>query len=487
MPSAILPNRPAVPDPVPVSKLDKKGEAAAKRRQKSPKQVADAILGEMAEPNCFELGQLFAGLVQGPSGLVYGYNGRFWEPAGEATLARIAYLGDVAETGTTKRSRIGDIVSVLKAASYKHDLEFVRTADNEVPVRNGVVDVHTQKLRPHRKADWLDGVLPVDFDADAVADDFMAAMQDWFGDPAAGIAMDDRANALVDFFGYVALPHARFKKALFLYGEGDSGKSVPLKLLRKFVGEAFSCSLGVEEMDDPVKRAVIRHKRLNVLTELSSDAMIRDGGFKTMVSTEEPLLLNPKYENPHTYVPIAKHVIAANNLPQINDRSAATFNRLLPIPFTRVFEAHEQDEGLFKRLTTDAAMSGLLNLALVGAKRVIDRGGKFVTPRAGEILAHKMREESNPFYEFKAARLIADPLGFVRAGELVDEFNAWRKGARKVDTRGIGKLARQAGLEWGDIWNAVNGGNDKGVKGWRLRVNTDGGEHLPAQGSGDFG
>jgi P4 family phage/plasmid primase-like protien len=465
-----------------VSKLDARS-ARAKARQKSPKQVADLILEEMAEPNCFARGQLFAGLVQGRSGLAYGYNGCYWEPASPATLKRIAYLGDIAACGTTKRSRITDIVAVLEASVYEHDLEFVRTADHEIPVRNGVVDVLVNTIRPHRKADWLDSVLPVDFDPDAVAEDFLQALKDWFAN-ALGVA-DDRAEALIDFFGYVALPHARFKKALFLHGEGDSGKSVPLKLLRKFVGDEFSCSLGVDEMDDPVKRAVIKHKRLNILTELSSDAMIRDGGFKTMVSTEEPILLNPKYENPHTYVPIAKHVIAANSFPQVNDRSAATFNRLLPIPFTRVFQAHEQDEGLFARLTTPQAMSGLLNLAIVGARRVIARGGKFVTPKAGLDLAQTMKEESNPFYQFQAARLIADATGNVRAGELADEFNAWRKGGKKIDTRTIGKLARGAGLPWGDIWNQVNGGNDKGIKGWRLRVQGDGGGEDPT--AGDIG
>jgi P4 family phage/plasmid primase-like protien len=455
---------------MPVEKLKNSSERT-RRRTKTPKEVADAILEEMEEPNAIELGCQFAGLRHAPSGVTYGYNGRYWEPASTATMKSIAYKGDLRIAGTATRARLSEIVSVLECASFEYKLEFIRCADHEIPVRNGVVDVLTGKLRQHRKQDYLDSVLPVDFDPDACADAFIKALKDWFGN-ALGVA-DDRAEALIDFFGYVALPHARFKKALFLHGEGDSGKSVPLKLLRRFVGDEFSCSLGVEEMDDPVKRAVIKHKRLNILTELSSDAMIRDGGFKTMVSTEEPILLNPKYEAPHTYVPIAKHVIAANNLPTINDRSAATFNRLLPIPFTRVFAADEQDEGLFARLTTPEAMSGLLNLAIVGARRLLNRGGKFVTPKAGLDLARTMKEDSNPFYQFVAARMIEDPLGHARAGDLADEFNAWRKGGKRIDTRTVGKLARGAGLPWGDIWNGENGGNDKGVKGWRMRTNDD--------------
>jgi len=456
------------------TKLDK-GAERARARAKSPYAVAKAILERMAEPSCFERGELFAGLVQGPTGLCYGYNGRYWEPVFDATLARIAYVGDVSETGTTKRSRISDIVALIKSESYKHDLEFMRCGDNEIPVRNGVVDVTTKRLRGHRREDWLAGVLPVDYDRHAKADVFESALELWFGEPGGMQPPDDRAAALVDFFGYIALPHAKFKQAVLCFGEGDTGKSVPLMLARKLVGDEFCCALGVDAMDDPVQRAVIKHKRLNVLTELTTDALIKDGGFKTMISTEEPLLLNPKYEAPHDYVPIAKHMIATNNLPVINDRSAATFNRLLIIPFTKVLKKDEQDRELLAKMTTPEQMSGLLNLAIEGAARLIARGGQFVPPKAGADLNRSMREDANPMFDFIRARLIKGVIGAdsVRAGDLAKEFNEWRQGGKKVDTRAIGKLARAAGLEWGDIWNSVNGGNDKGVIGWRIRGPSD--------------
>jgi P4 family phage/plasmid primase-like protien len=461
---------------MPVSKLDK-GAARARARAVSPKTVADRILARMAEPDALAGGELFAGLVHGKTGATYGYNGRFWEPAEPATLEHIAWRGDIAETGTTKKSRIGDIITMMRASVYKHDLEFMRCADHEIPVRNGVVDVLTGRIRPHRREDWLDGVLPVDFDPRARADVFEAAMAQWFGAEACGAfsAPDDRADALVDFFGYIALPHAKFKRALVLYGESDTGKSVPVKLARKLVGEEFCCALGVHQMDDPVIASVIKHKRLNTLTELTSDALIADGGFKTMVSTEEAIGLNPKYEKPHQYTPIAKHVIATNKLPTINDRTSATYNRLLIIPFTRVFESKEQDEGLFARMTTPAQLSGLLNLAIAGAARLIARRGQFVAPKAGDAINLAMREEANPINAYIDARLIkGDSHECLTAGQLADDYNAWNKGGKKVDRRTIGKLLRETKkVEWSKFWNRAEGGNDVGLMGWRLRSAND--------------
>lgn len=472
---------------MPRKTLEQKG-AVARARAVSPKTVADRILDRMAEPDALAQGELFAGLVQAPTGLCYGYNGRYWEPVTNATLARIAYVGDILETGTAKRSRISDIVALLLAAVYKHDLEFMRCSDHEIPVMNGVVDVLTKNIRAHRREDWLAGVLPVDFDPRARATELEKAMEDWFGDPGGMNPPDDRRAALVDFFGYIALPHAKFKRALVLFGESDTGKSQPLKIARRLVGEKFCCALGVEQMDDPQMCAMIKHKRLNVLTELTSDAMIRDGGFKTMVSTEEAIPINPKYEAPHDYTPIAKHVIATNVLPTINDRSAATFNRLLIIPFTRVFEPSEQDKGFFDRATTPEQLSGLLNLAIEGAARLIRRGGQFVAPKAGTAINEQMRRDANPMFDFIAAQMVRDKNDGIVGGALAKAFNEWRGGGKKIDARGVGKLARAAKLPWGDIWNNSTGGNEKGVKGWRLRVVGDQGiapETAPADAAPD--
>ncbi len=136
-------------------------------------------------------------------------------------------------------------------------------------------------------------------------------------------------------------------------------------------------------------------------------------------------------------------------------------------------------------MTAPDQMSGLLNLAIEGAARLIARGGQFVPPKAGADLNRTMREDANPMFDFIRARLIKDATDPVRAGELAKEFNEWRQGGKKVDTRAIGKLARAAGLEWGDIWNSVNGGNDKGVIGWRIRKASDAGAGPPPPAADD--
>lgn len=461
---------------MPRKSLDEKG-AKAKARSKPPNAVADLMMAEMAGDGPDARAWPFADLVQGPSGGVYGYNGRYWEPVTPDTLRALAFQADLRfNGGATSQKRRSEIVDYLKASNHDRDLEFARVADHEIPAHNGVIDVRTGMMRPHRAEDMLDSVLPVDYDASEPCPDWNQVLIDWFGDT--NDEDGGRARALQDFCGYVALPHARFKKALFLQGPKDCGKSLVIHVLRAFVGRQFWCTLGVEDMDDTVARAVIKHKKLNVITELSAEAMIKDGGFKTMVSTEEPIMINAKYESPISYIPLAKHVIAANTLPRINDRTSATVERLLIVPFTTQIAADKMDRSLEKTLISPRALTGFLNWCVEGAARLIERGGLFLpVPRAEELIA-AMRAEANSFVAFRDELLCPDDTAEMKLAELTDEFNAWKKGSKKIDVREMGRLVRGAGIDVTTIQND-NGGRAKGIKGWRLRQAADGGTPPP--------
>lgn len=392
-----------------------------------------------------------AGFVQAADGTCYRYTGTFWKPVSDDTLLHLAHMAG-ARRVTLRR----EVVATIKASCHVEGLEFGRVGDHEIPAANGVLDVRSMTLRAHRPEDYLDSVLPVAWDAGAVSPALDGALGDWFDDE------EERPAALQEYAGYVCLAHAKWKKALVLYGPGDTGKSTFVKILRALVGPEFCCSLPVDDMDDPVARSVIWRKRLNTISELSAEAMIADGGFKTLVSTEESILINPKYVAPLTIVPTAKHVIATNTLPRIDDRTEATHNRLSLVPFDRVLEV--KDPALEDRLL--AQLAGILVWAAKGAARLVASGGQFSTVSRADELRRAMKEESNPAIAFVKERMKAEAGAAETLSKVADAINKWNAGARKLDVRRVGKLMRAAGIEVGDIWSGT--GSAKGVKGWRL-------------------
>lgn len=441
---------------------------AARRRARS----TDAVVGDILAAHAFQArdGSSHDGFAQDAGGATYQYNGRFWEQISDATLSAIALEHDP----TPRAARLREIRDLLKARVHRRDLEFGRVADHEVPCESGVVDVLSGRIRPHAIDDYIDSVIPWAYEPAAACTDWLDTLISWFGD---GDEADTRAAALQEFFGYVVLPHAKAKKALVLVGPSNCGKSIVPLAAKALVGSAFTCSLPVSDMEDPVKRWVIKHKRLNIMTELPAEAMIADGGFKTLVSAEDPIFINGKYEMPMMVVPTAKHIIATNVMPKMTDRTEATINRLLVMPFERVFAEAEQDETLLARLTAAPAMRGLFAWAIAGAKRLVERRLKFTAVAKGAALLAEMREDANPFIAFARERLVREAKAGVPLGQLVAAFNKWT-GGRKADARRVAKWARDAGFEWGSVWvgrldgtDAADGfkeGSSKGLRGWRL-------------------
>jgi P4 family phage/plasmid primase-like protien len=371
------------------------------------------------------------------AGNVYRYDPETgaWRQISEQVQLSIVFNMDRRSSASKRRAVVED----LKASTVVDPLKWGRVADSEIPCKNGIIDVITGEKRPHAPTNLLERVLPIDWDVKAECPAWDKALGIWFPADKDG----GRRAALQEFFGYIALAHAKYKKAAVLLGESDTGKSVPALIAKAMVGSDFSCALGVEDMDDPVRRALIKGKALNVLTELSAEALIADGGFKTLVSTEEPISINAKYLAPETYVSTAKHLIVTNNLPRFNDHTSAMFNRLLIIPFTEVIPLEQQDRVLLEKLI--AELPGILVWAAKGAERLVRRRGQWPEVEAARSIMVTFREDMNPIRQFMAERMVRVAKALTPIRDIAHAFNQWNTGSRNYGIRYVGRLLRACG------------------------------------------
>jgi P4 family phage/plasmid primase-like protien len=406
-----------------------KGEGRTSR--KSPAAIAAEMLGRDR-------------FLTDDADAIHTFTGTHWEELSKARLRALVFDAEDGSAAQTA-SRRNEIVEVLKAKSHHPGHQWGRVGDGEVACKNVVVDVVSGELRNHDPDDYLEKVIPWPYRAAAPCKSWARALEEWFPDDAGAGDQESRAvDALQEFFGYVVLSHAKFKKALILYGpESDTGKSTVIFVLQHLVGAPRCCSLPVDKMDDEQARAVLIGKTLNLLAELTAEAMIADGGFKLLVSTEEPIFINEKYKPPFMYLPTAKHVIACNTLPKITTAAEPVLNRLLIVPMTRVIPKDDQDPELRPRLLVE--MPGILEWAIAGAKRLVANGGRFsAVPESGALLA-ELRGQANPARDFIGEKLVSDPKAAVPLADLTEEFNRWNKGNRRVTVKGFGKMLRQVG------------------------------------------
>lgn len=433
--------------------------AKPRRRSKSANQIGDEIIAKRRDT--LKLSDNVLPFIEDAAGRFFAYDGIVWQEITEASLKAMVFT----QHSNSKNTFRLEVIHYLRAISHRREHEWERAADYEVPCRNGVVDVRTGKKRAHRAEDYLESVIPWDWtDESAPPSALMDYFTTCFGEMDA-----QRPLGLQHLAGYVILPHARFKKAGFLQGPGDSGKTQFAMVLRQLVGAAATCTLSIEDMDDPVLRSVLVGKRLNVLTELTPNALMRDSAFKTLVSTEDPIGINPKYGQPFSYSPIAKHIFVANELPHLNQRAEEVLNRVYVVPFNRVIPAAEQDEGLQAKFT--AEMPRILRWAVEGAKQLIQARGKFPAIELAVEKIQEMREQSNPIIAFVREMMQPDAGAVTKLSSLVSEFNKWKAGGKSYDVRQLGKALR---LGFGDDavtlkWHGPSKANAQVFVGWQLR------------------
>jgi P4 family phage/plasmid primase-like protien len=369
------------------------------------------------------------------NGVLYQYNGTHWGQIDAGSLKHLALRAEPRHSNMKRRS---EIANRIVDESRNDKVHWRNLEKYEIPLMNGVIDVRSMSLRSHRKQDYLQSCVPHEYDSSSTCPVWQECLDTYFG---GDVDQDAKQDALQEFFGYCLMPHATYKKALLCKGESDCGKSTIPYLLRVLAGQANCCAVGVEAMDDPRKRAPLRGKLVNLLTELTSDAMIADGGFKTLVSTEEPILFDEKFLPPVLDVPIAKHVIVTNVLPTINDRSRGTFNRLLLISFNHVIPLAQQDRAIWDKLRGE--IQGILHWALYGAQRLYLNGGTFTGVGRAEV--EEYRASQNPLTEFVESQCEIDPDAKVGISDFRDRFSNWY--GKRVQPQWFASLVRSAGLE----------------------------------------
>ena len=377
-------------------------------------------------------------IVTDGSGGNYYYTGAYWREMSEDTLLHLAHNADCEQHTTHARRR--ETVSFIRAHSHIEQIKWRDLQLTEIPFANGVFDLATEKLRPHRPEDYLEAVLPHDWAGEIhECPEWESALHTYWGaDPD----FDQKCAALQEFMGYCLMPHARYKKALILQGNSDTGKSLVADVIERMVGQSNCCCVSVEDMDDSTERTQLIGKMVNKITEISSRAVIADGGFKTLISTEESIGMRPLYRNPFNYTPIAKHVFACNELPVVSDRSEGTFNRMLILRFNRVLTKDEQDRALMDRLTNEIV--AITHWALAGARRLLANRGMFTeVPDCAEALK-EYRASQNEIVDFISEKCAADIDGEIPFSEFFERFCNWSR-SNKHTRHSVSRMLKQAG------------------------------------------
>lgn len=202
-------------------------------------------------------------------------------------------------------------------------------------------------------------------------------------------------NLFEEMVGYCLIKSSRYQKAFILIGSGSNGKSTILDLLEEFLGARNYSSLPLEKVTDRFNMAELENRLANIGDDIDNVTIKDSGTLKKMISGES-ITVERKGERPFKVSPYATHIYSANAIPRSFDKSDGFYRRWLFVPFNAKFTAEDPDYDplIFDKITTDNALSYLLNIAIRGASRLIKRG-RFTEPQSVKEALERYRTDNS--------------------------------------------------------------------------------------------
>lgn len=200
-----------------------------------------------------------------------------------------------------------------------------------------------------------------------------------------------------EMIGYILLKKCNYAKAFIFYGNGSNGKSTLLNILKKFVGPENCSTIELDKLTHRFQGAELENKLLNIGDDINQKP-ISDTGTLKKIFAGETITVERKGETPFSLTPYAKHIFACNEIPKNKDMSEGMYRRWIFIPFNAKFSSKDPDFDPFivEKISTDEALSYLLNLGLKGIKTLL-KEKKFINPAVVERTMTNYKIENSSF------------------------------------------------------------------------------------------
>lgn len=297
----------------------------------------------------------------------YVYNDGYYQESDNTIMHKMIQL----YPSITQKQR-NEVLSYIKIVTH---VDEASQSDYWLNVKNGRLDLRTKMLHPH-------SAKYVDFERINATYDPRAK------DPAVDTILkrvfcgDTELMVLFQqIMGYSLLKNTRFQQAFFLTGSGSNGKSTILQMVKTLFTHHNTASLSLTDLEDKFKVAELENKLINIGDDISNTPIRDTGKFKKLVSGEG-VMVERKNQRPFELINYSTFWFSANKMPNFADKSDGMQRRITILPFAAKFSPKDPDydPDITDKVTTDQAMSYLLNLAIEGLHDLRKRG-RFIQPR----------------------------------------------------------------------------------------------------------
>lgn len=299
------------------------------------------------------------------------------------------FLGDKA---TPKRA--SDIFNMMKIDTYEDDSSITYQDMNKNPkavvFNNGTYYVD--------KGEFVSSFEPKEYNTVKIDANFN---EDIFkNNPVPTATMEFLGNVLdpqevtfvFEWIGYCMIKGYDIQKFVFLYGDGDNGKSTLINLISLILGQNNISSVSLNSLqNERFSRVQLYNKLFNSVADISDD-FYSSSDFIKALTGDDSIMVEYKGRDGFMMRNFAKLMFSCNKLPSFKDNTNGLNRRVIILPMTRVPKEKRKIESFF----TEEERERCLIYALLAIQQVYGNGKQFtISERMRKMLEDWAEENDN--------------------------------------------------------------------------------------------
>lgn len=303
-----------------------------------------------------------------------------YQNTGEDTLNHLIdkkYLNELSSIQAIKETFNRIRINLTKITNDKKiTRDIFNPPPNFIPLNNGVYDLETDKFTPYETviSNKFLTKLPINYNDKAKCPEYDKYLKQTFKTNPKEILTAWELN------GYTLYRDYPFKKFFILYGSGDNGKSVFLKVIEKLLSKS---NISSESMHDIAKTtfngAQLYNKFANICGEMKYDDF-KDTDKLKKFTGDDIISVQYKYKDPFDIRNFAKIIVNTNSIAITHDTSKAFYGRAFIIMFKEEFTVEKGNRiaKIEKRFTTKEELEGIAFKSIQALRKLL-KNGKFHT------------------------------------------------------------------------------------------------------------
>jgi putative DNA primase/helicase len=299
-------------------------------------------------------------------------------------------------------------------------------------VLNGVINLRTGDVHPHRLEDLITKLAPVEYQPEATHPTWEKVIRDATG---GDIQLE---RFLQRVAGYCLTGSTAEEMVFFLHGPTATCKSTVTEGLKAMLGdyavtadfETFLKRRGDQGIRNDVAR--LAGARMVLSLEVDEGKQLAEGLIKTIVGGDT-VTARFLYREAFEYTPRFKLILVANTRPQVNAADAAIWRRIVQIPFINQIPESDRDPKIKAAVKHDPdVQQAILAWAVQGCRNYQADG--LQTPDVVIDYTAEYRAENDPIRDWIDDKCVVSVDVTAFASDLRDSYAKWAdaNGARTI-------------------------------------------------------